>query len=161
MFMFLNVINSLNLHKACGLDSISAAFLQLGNETLAPVLSYYFFCAFELGVFLTYFKTAQVILIFTSGNKNLVSNYRPLSLFTTLSKVLEKLIKGRLVKFFHKHNILYEYQYSFREKHSVSHALLDVSSLCYDSIQTKLQRAMLFMDLRKSFDTVSHKILLH
>ena len=46
-----NVINSLNPHKACGFNSISAAFLQLGNEVLAPVPSYYFSCAFEPGVF--------------------------------------------------------------------------------------------------------------
>ena len=100
-----NVINSLNSHKACGFDSISAAFLRLGNEVLAPVLSYYFSSAFELGVFPNYFKTAKIIPIFKSGNKNLVSNYPPISLLTTLSKVLEKLIKGRLVKFFDKHNI--------------------------------------------------------
>ena len=128
---------------------------------LAPVLSHYFSCAFELGVFPHYFETAKVIPVFKSGNKILVSNYRPISLFTILSKVLEKLIKGRLVKFFDKHNIWYEYQYGFREKHSVSHALLDVSSLCYDSIQNKLHTAMLFMDLRKAFDTVSPEILLH
>ena len=124
---------------------------------LAPVLSYYFSCAFELGVFPNYFKTAKVIPIFKSGIKNVVSNYRLLS----LPKVLEKLIKGRPVKFFDRPNIWYEYQYGFREKHSISHALLDVSSLCYDSIQNKLHTAMLFMDLRKAFDTVSHKILLH
>ena len=59
-----NVINSLNLHKACGFDSISAAFLQLGNEVLAPVLSYYFSGGFEVGVFLNYFKTAEVISVF-------------------------------------------------------------------------------------------------
>ena len=90
---------------------------------LAPVLSYYFSCAFELGVFPNYFKNAKVIPILKSGNKNLVSNYRPIYLLTTLSKVLEKLIKG-LVKFFGKHKIWYEYQYGFREKDSVSHACL-------------------------------------
>ena len=63
---YFDVINSLNSHKACGFDSISAAFLQLGNEVLAPVLSYYFSCAFELGVFPNYFKTAKVIRIFKS-----------------------------------------------------------------------------------------------
>ena len=110
-----NVINFLNPHKACGFDSISAAFLQLGNEVLAPVLSYYFSCAFELGVFPNYFKTAKVISIFKSGNKNLVSNYCPISLLTTLSNVREKLIKGRLVKFFDKHNIWYKHQYGFIE----------------------------------------------
>ena len=157
-----NVINSLNPHKSCGFDSISAVFLQIGNEVLAPVLSYYFSYAFELGVLPNYFKTAKVIPIFKSGNKNLVSNYRPISLLTTLSKVLEKLIKDRVVKFFDKHNIWYEYQYGFKEKHSVSHALLDVSLLCHDSIQNKLHTAMnAVMDLRKAFDAVSHKILLH
>ena len=100
-----NVINSLNPLKACGFDCISAAFLQLGNEVLVPVLLYYFSCAFVLGVFPNYFKTAKVIPILKSGNENLVSNYRPISLLTTLSKVLEKLIKGRLVKFFDKHDI--------------------------------------------------------
>ena len=115
-----NAINSLNPHKACGFDSISAAVLQLDNEVLAPVLAYYFSCAFKLGVFPNYFKTAKVIPIFKSGNKNLVSNYRSISLLTTLSEVLEKLITGCPVKFFDQHNIWYEYQHGFREKHSVS-----------------------------------------
>ena len=100
-----NVIDYLNLFKACGFDCISAAFLQLGNEVLVPVLLYYFSCAFVLGVFPNYFKTAKAIPIFKSGNENLVSNYGPISLLTTLSKVLEKLIKGHLVKFFDKHDI--------------------------------------------------------
>ena len=139
-----NVIISLYPHKACGFDSISAAFLQLGNNVLAPVRSFYFSCAFQLEVIPNYFKTAKVIPIFKSGNKNLVSNYYLISLLTTLSKVLEKLIKDRLVKFFDKHNIWYECQYGCREKHSVSHALLHVSWLCYDSIQNKLHTAMLF-----------------
>ena len=56
-----------------------------------------------------------------------------------LSKVLEKLIKVCFVKFFDKHNILYDYQYGFREGHSVLHSLLDVTSFGYDSIQNKKQ----------------------
>ena len=74
--------------------------------------------------------------------------------------MLEKLIKIRFAKFFDKHNILYDYQYGFREGHSVLHSLLDVTSFGYDSIQNKENIAMLLMDLRKAFDTVSHNILL-
>ena len=51
--------------------------------------------------------------------------------------MLEKLIKIRLVRFFKKQNIFYVFQYGFREKHSVIHALLDVTSLGYDAIQDK------------------------
>ena len=74
--------------------------------------------------------------------------------------MLEKLIKIRFVKFFDKYDILYAYQYGFREGHSVLHSLLDVTSFGYDFIQNKENIAMLLMDLRKAFDTVSHNILL-
>ena len=155
-----NAINSLNPHKACGYDNISSLFLRTGNEVLAPILFVYFAYVFEQGVFPQTIKKAKVIPIFKSGNKSFTSNYRPISLLPSLSKVLEKLIKNRLIKFFHKHNILYNYQYGFREKHSVLHALLDVTSLGYNAIQNKKHSAFIFMDLRKAFDTVSHKILL-
>ena len=153
------MINSLNPHKASGYDNISAYFLRLGNEVLAPILTAYFTWAFEKGIFPCTFKTAKVVTIFKTGNKNSVNNYRPISLLPSLSKVLEKLIKIRFVKFFDKYYILYDYQYGFRE-HSVLHLLLDVTSFGYDSIQNKENIAMLLMDLRKAFDTVSHNILL-
>ena len=73
---------------------------------------------------------------------------------------MEKLIKTRLTHFFVKHKVLYDSQYGFREKHSVIHALLDVTTLAYDEIQNKSYTGLLLMDLRKAFDTVSHNILL-
>ena len=155
-----NVINSSNHHKGSGYDNIYAYFLRLGNEVLAPILTAYFTWAFEKGIFPCTFKTAKVVPIFKTGNKNSVNNYRPISFLPSLSRVLEKLIKIRFVKFFDKYDILYDYQYGFREGHSVLHALLDVTSFGYDSIQNKENIAMLLMDLRKAFDTVSHNILL-
>ena len=156
-----NVISSLNPHKATGYDNISSYFLRIGNKILAPVLSLLFECVFELGVFPQIFKTAKVIPIHKSGSKKLVSNYRLISLLPSLSKVFEKLIKHRLVNFFNKHNVLYDYQYGFRKKHSVIHALLDVTTLTCDAVQKNSYTALLLMDLRKAFDTVSYHILLH
>ena len=156
-----NIINSLHPYKACGYDDISAYFLRLGNIVLAPVLTVYYNYALERGIFPQIFKIAKVIPIFKSGKKDQVSNYRPISLLPNLSKILEKLIKTRFVNFFERHEILYKYQYGFRQKHSVIHTLLDVTSLSYDAIQNKQSTAFLLMDLRKAFDTVSHKKLLH
>ena len=107
------------------------------------------------------FKTAKVVPIFKSGNKHLVQNYRPISLLPCLSKALEKLIKSRLLKFLTKHKILCDLQYGFREKHSVLHALIDVTSFSYDAIQNKQTTALLLMDFTKAFDSVSHEILMH
>ena len=107
------------------------------------------------------FKTAKVIPIHKSGNKQLVQNYCPLSLLSCLSKIQEKVLKNRLITFFSKHKIIYDNQYGFREKHSVIHAFLDVLLFCYDAIQKKHHSALLLMDLKKAFDTVSHEILLN
>ena len=133
----LNIIRSLNIHKASGYDNISSLFLHLGDEVLAPFLSVYFGNALEHGIFPNIFKTAKVIPLFKSGSKENVNNYRPISLLRSLSKVLEKLIKFRFVKFFDRHNIFYAHQYGFRKKHSVIYAVLDVISLSYDAIQSK------------------------
>ena len=87
-----NIINSLNINKACGYDNISSFFLRMGGEILAPILSLCFSRAFDLGIFPSIFKIAKVVPIFKSGNKQIVKNYRPISLLPTLSKILEKLI---------------------------------------------------------------------
>ena len=155
-----NAINALNPHKACGYDDISAAFLRLGNKVLASFLTAYFKIVLEFVFFPQIFKTAKVIPVFKTGKRNLTNNYRPISLLPNLSKVLEKLIKIRFLKFFDKHQVLYENQNGFREKYSTLHALLDVTSETYNAIQRNHYTALMFLDLRKAFDTVSHKTLL-
>ena len=93
---------STNPSKACGCDNISNFFLRLGAFVLAPILAVYFGKALELGIFSHIFKTAEVIPIFKSGNKDNIGNYRPIALLPNLSKILEKLIKNRLLNLFVK-----------------------------------------------------------
>ena len=66
--------------------------------------------------------------IFKYGSKLLVNYYRSISLLPSLSEILEKLIKSRVLKFFGEHDVIYDYQYGFRNNQSVVHALLDVTS---------------------------------
>ena len=101
-----------------------------------------------------------MIPIFKSGNKDNIGNYRPIALLPNLSKILEKLIKNRFTKFFSKNKILYSNQYGFRENRNVIHALMDILTNAYDAINNKHYTALIFMDFRKAFDTVCHKILL-
>ena len=115
---------------------------------------------FEFGFFPQIFKTAKVVPIFKAGDKYLVRNYRPISLLSCFSKVLEKVIKNRFINFFEKHEIFYDFQYGFREKRGVMHALLHVITPAYDAIEHNKFTALLLMDLRKAFDTVSHQIWL-
>jgi len=102
----------------------------------------------------------MVIPIFKKGDKYLPSNYRPISLLSTFSKLLEKVMYKRLYSNLQGNNILYRYQFGFRKNHSTALALIDVvDSICQylDHNETVIG---LYLDLQKAFDTVSHKILL-
>ena len=79
-------------------------------------------------------KNAKVIPLFKTGSKTELSNYRPISLLSCLSKVLEKLIYSRLMNYLNKNSILHHNQYCFRCGFSTSHALLDVVTTTYDNI---------------------------
>ena len=156
-----NVIEIFQLINLINPNNINPFFLRIGAVVLAPILSIYLQWSFDLGIFPQAFKTVKVIPIFKFGSREILGNYRTIALISNLSKILKKLIKIRLDKFFFKNKVLYTNQYRFRNNHSVNHALLDVVTNCYDALHCSQHTAMLFMNLRKAFDTVSHKILLH
>ena len=88
------------------------------------------------------------MIIFKSGNKQIVKNYRSILLLPTLSTIFEKVIKTSLMNFFGKYQVVYEFQYGFREKHRVIHTVLDVNVFALDAIQRKQQTALLLIDVR-------------
>ena len=75
------------------------------------------------GTFPDEHKIARVIPLFKSGNRNLMSNYRPISILPTLSKIFEKLIHVRIYQFLDENQVLYNYQFGFRKAHSIVHAV--------------------------------------
>ena len=86
-------------------------------------------CCIIQGIFPTCLKVAEVIPVFKSGSKTSTSNYRPISLLTSFSKIYEKLMHKRIVNFMEANNSLYEMQYGFRSGRSCEHAVLKAQSL--------------------------------
>ena len=76
------------------------------------------------------------------------------------SKILEKIVYNRTVKFLDRNNILGSYQYGFRSKYSTSMALTDIANKIVDSFEENSFLIGIFVDLSKAFDTINHDIML-
>ena len=76
------------------------------------------------GIFPTQMKTARLIPLHKNSDNQQITNYRPISLLSTFSKILERVMYNRLISFFKSKKILYKHQYGFRAKHSTIHPIL-------------------------------------
>ena len=78
------------------------------------------------------FKITKVIPIFKKDDPSLLTNYRPISLRPTLSKIFECVVFTQLFSFFITNNILCEQQYGFRAEHSTELAATKLFDHTYE-----------------------------
>ena len=116
--------------------------------------------SFTQGVFPEQMKVAKVVPIYKEGTKTDVGNYRPISLLTTFSKIYEKLMHCRILKFLESNNSIFEMQYGFRPGRSCEHALLNAQHSLLESLSKRQVSLLLLIDFSKAFDMVDHEILL-
>jgi hypothetical protein len=155
-----SIINRLNNNKATGPDNIHVKNVKLLHDILSPILCHITNTCFTEGDFPSQLKLARVIPIHKRNEYTNPSNYRPISLLSCLSKIVEKVINTRLVNFLNHHNILYPYQFGFRENHSTEMALIEIIENIRNNIDHNYYTGGIFIDLTKAFDLVNHSILL-
>ena len=90
-----------------------------------------------------------------------MNNYRPISLLTSISKILERLVYTRTLKFLVNCKILSDSQFGFRKRHSTTHALLTFIDKVAHAIDDFTHTIGVFLDFSKAFDTIDHNILLY
>lgn len=151
------IIHNLNPNKS---SDMSPRVLKLFRGKLSPVISTLFNNCMYSGVFPDPLKIARVIPLYKSGDKNDITNYRPISLLPVLSKIFEKLIHARLTSFLDKHNVIYHKQFGFRRRHSTVHALNTAITQIINGLNNNEVVLGIFLDFSKAFDTVKHNILL-
>ena len=109
----LSIISSLKDKSTCGLDQIPLNVVKAAKDIIAPIMALLINHSFNIGIFPNALKMANIKPIFKSGNQSELSNYRPISLLNSFSKIYEKASYNRLLKFIIKNDILYEKQFGF------------------------------------------------
>ena len=132
---------------------------EIRHEVAIP-LTHLFNLSFSSGTFPSKLKTSRTIPIFKAGNPLSCDNYRPISLLSSLSKILEKIISIKLVNHLEINHLLHPNQYGFQHNKSTVHHLLHLTNHITQELNSKKFCIGVFLDLKKAFDVVSHNILL-
>ena len=156
----LSQLLGLKVNKSTGLDNVSPRILKDGAECLAgPILHIINFSLLSEAV-PSGFKDARVSPQFKKGSRLDPSNYRPISILTTLSKILERAAHGQLVQYLEKHKLLSESQSGFRSGYSTDTCILGLTEYIRGEVSHGRLVGMVLLDLQKAFDCVDHDILL-
>jgi hypothetical protein len=155
------IINNFKNKTSFGNDKISNTLIKSLKSEISYPLEIIFNKSITEGIFPNKFKLAHVLPIFKNNNKHEFTNYRPISLLTCLSKILEKIIHNRLYVFLEDNKLFSDLQFGFRKKLSTIDAITCFLTKLIPSLDKKEFNIGIFIDLSKAFDTIDHDILLY
>ena len=154
------IISKLPHKTSSGHDNISNVLLKKLTQSIIDPLSIIFNQSMETGKFPETMKKADVTPLYKSKDEQECTNYRPISLLLTLSKLLEKVIYTRTYNFLTNTKQFYNSQYGFRQNHSCENAVSELVAEIIKSKQEGLYTISMFLDLSKAFDTLDHDVLI-
>ena len=150
------IILKQKLHKAHGCDNISMAMLKLCPAEIAIPLSLIFQRCMNTGKFPDSWKLANVQPIHKKNDRQIKSNYRPISLLPLCGKILEKIIFDQVYAFLDQNRLISTKQSGFRPGDSCIYQLISITSDIYKNFEKHDETRAVFLDISKAFDKVWH-----
>ena len=154
------IINELPSKRSSGVDNISNVLLKELSSFLCKPLCLITNQSMQIGIFPDLMKLAEVIPLYKGKSREYETNYRPISLLTTMSKVVEKVVYSRVYNFLSLTGQICETQYGFRANHSCEHAVAQVVGSVLKNLENKKSTISVMLDLSKAFDMIEHTIML-
>ena len=115
----------------------------------------------KTGTFPELLKSSKVIHLYKKGYNLNLSNYKPIPLLPSFSKIFEKAILTQLIEYLENNSIIHPHQYGFRKFHSTEYAALHLTDYINYKIDGGKTPTNLYLDFSKAFDTLVHSVLLH
>ena len=154
----ISLIRNINPNKASGSDGISGQMLLLCDDSVILPLRIIFRNILLTSIYPDIWKFANVIPIFKKGDKQLITNYRPISLLPICGKLFEKIIFNNLYSYLQANNLITKNQSGFRPGDSTTNQLLYLVNEIHQAFENpkSLEVRAVFLDISKAFDKVWH-----
>ena len=154
-------IAQLDISKAYGPDGISPTLITQAGDKMITLLRKLFNLSLRMQKVPKLWKQANVIPIHKKDKKSDVSNYRPISLISVVSKIFEKVIFKYVYNHLHDNFIISSYQSGFLPGKSTTTQLLEVYHLFCRAVDDGKELRVVFLDISKAFDRVWHAGLIY
>ena len=155
----MRIIGGLKPETSTGVDSTSNKLVKFVKNVISEPLSIIINQMLKLGIFPDSLKISKVVPLYKKDDTNL-SNYKPISLLPSISKIFEKVILEQLSTYMDNNNLIHKHQYRFRKHHSTEYATLHIVDYLNYEMDLKRTPINLYLDLSKAFDSLFPELLL-
>lgn len=157
----LSAINTLKPKNSSGTDEITAKMIKNCKTEIALPLTDLINKSLRQGIFPDKLKIAKIYPKYKSGQTTETNSYRPISLISTFSKLIEKIVLNQLLQYLLQHNLLNSQQHGFCKGRSTTTAIIQLVEHIIDQLEEGCISTCLFLDFSKAFDCLNHEQLLH
>ncbi len=156
----LEFVNSIPVDKSTNDIVPIKVFRQIVPSIITP-FTHIVNLSLRTGIMPDSCKIAVVTPIHKDGDIEDPGNYRPISILPVLSKTIEFFVNSELTQYLDDKGLISQHQYGFRKDHSTTYLMLDLFDKIYLAKSKQKHPVIIFLDIKKAFDTVNHNILLH
>ena len=154
-------IKNLDTEKGYGPDKISPKMLKMAGDTIVTPLTRLFNKSLETCIVPKIWKLANVLPLHKKNSKEKMGNYRPVSLLSTIGKIMERIMFKYIYNHFHKNFLLSIWQSGFRPGSSTVTQLLELYNSFCAAVEANKEIRIVFLDISKAFDRVWHQGLIY
>ena len=152
-------VKKLKNGKAIGLDGLPNEFIINAGEKFWSVLVVLFNKIKDVGTLPSWWNEGRVTLVHKSGPREILGNYRPLTVINSISGLFSRVLNERLTAVVEKHSLLGEIQNGFRKNRSAADNSFLLNTLLWKNKHLRRKVHMAFVDLTKAYDCVDRSIL--
>ena len=154
------LISNLAEKYAMGVDDLRNVDIMALQSNITGPLTKLINKSFQTGIFPDSMKIAKIIPTHKSQDRDIIANYRPISVLPVISKIFDGIARERLYKYMMNSKLLFDSQYGYKDNHSTVNAITEFVANTLHGFAQKETTLAVFLDFIKFFDTFDHEILL-